>query len=78
MSKQAQATYEDIVMVVQAYEVGKPDSLVVVIPKSLRMKMGFKKGARFLLKTDARGRLVYEPIDKATAKIGEALDSRNL
>lgn len=36
---------------VKAYETGKPDSLVTVLPKPLREALGLKPGDRFLVKT---------------------------
>jgi hypothetical protein len=53
------AKTETIVRVVTAYEAGqKPSSIVVVIPRELKVK----KGQKFLVKRDALNRLIYEPI----------------
>lgn len=52
---------------VKAYEVGKPDSLVVVIPKEVRQFVKVSKGTKFIVKTDSEGRIIYEPAD-----LGEA------
>jgi len=53
---------EQVVALVKAYEVGKPDALVVVIPKVIRRELGIAKGSRFIIKIDAKGRLIYEPL----------------
>jgi hypothetical protein len=53
---------EDIVDVVTAWRTGKPDSLVLVIPKKLRRLGMFEKGQRFLVKLDERRRIIYEAI----------------
>lgn len=53
---------EEIVELVKAFEVGRPDSLVVVIPKAIRDRMRIQKGTRFYMKVDGRGRLIYEPM----------------
>lgn len=45
-----------------AYETGKPDSLVVVIPKTVRRMLKLQKGAKFRVKVDHQGRIIYEPI----------------
>jgi hypothetical protein len=44
-------TTETVWGTVKAYEVGKPDSLVTVLPKPLRIMLGLKKGDKFLVKT---------------------------
>jgi AbrB family looped-hinge helix DNA binding protein len=49
--------------IVKAYEVGKPGSLVVVIPKEIRENIGVGKGSKFVVKTDKIGRIIYEPIN---------------
>jgi hypothetical protein len=53
---------EEVVQLVKAFEVGRPDSLVVVIPKAIRDRMRIEKGTRFYMKVDRRGRLIYEPM----------------
>jgi hypothetical protein len=53
---------EEIVNVVTAYESGGRDSLVVSIPKVLRDRGIIKPGQRFLVKIDAKGRVIYEPL----------------
>jgi len=56
---------ETIIDVVKAYPVGKPDSLVVVIPKTVREILNFKAGQRFCVKIDEQRRLIYEPIERS-------------
>jgi len=51
---------EEVIELVKAFEVGRPDSLVVVIPKAIRGRMCIEKGTRFYMKVDRRGRLIYE------------------
>jgi len=55
-------TVEEVVELVKAFEVGRPDSLVVVIPKAIRDRMGIVRGTRFYMKVDHHGRLIYEPM----------------
>jgi len=52
--------------VTKAYETGKPDSLVVVIPSLVRKITGIRKGERLAVKVDARGRVIYERIGSTT------------
>jgi hypothetical protein len=55
---------EHTVTVVKAYSVGKPDSLVVVIPKEVQDKIKRNlKGRKFLVKVDERDRVIYEPLE---------------
>jgi hypothetical protein len=65
---------EQIVELVRAFEVGRPDSLVVVIPKAIRDRMCIVKGTRFYMKVDRRGRLIYEQMNppKQTVEKAEA------
>lgn len=50
--------------VVKAFVVGKPDSLVTVIPKALREQYGHEVGTKFLVKTDEKGRIILERISR--------------
>jgi hypothetical protein len=61
---------EEVVELVRAFEVGRPDSLVVVIPKAIRDRMCIEKGTRFYMKVDRRGRLIYERM-RALSVVGE-------
>ena len=54
---------ERVYGVVTAYQVGKPDSLVTTIPHRLRKEHGIKRGARFLVKTDAEGKIILDPLE---------------
>jgi len=49
---------------VNAYETGKPGSLVVVIPKTVRRMLKLQKGSKFRVKVDSRGRIIYELIKR--------------
>lgn len=51
---------EQVLAVVKSFSSGKPDSIVVVIPK----EAGLTKPQKFLVKKDAKGRLIYEPIEQ--------------
>jgi len=53
---------EETYTVVKAYFASSRTTLVVVIPKEAREKLGIGKGDKFLVKSDERGRLIYEPI----------------
>ena len=57
---------EELVAVTRAYETGKPDSLVVIIPSLVRKITGIKKGERLAVKVDAHGRVIYERIGSTT------------
>lgn len=48
---------------VRAYCPGRPDLLVVVIPKKVHKFAKVVKGTKFLVKTDERGRIIYEPVE---------------
>lgn len=53
---------------VKAYESGKPDSLLVVIPKTVRRMLKLQKGAKFRVKVDLEGRIIYELIKEEQLK----------
>ena len=63
---------EEVVELVKAFEVGRPDSLVVVIPKAIRERMHIEKGTRFYMKVDRRGRLIYELMNTPKQRTQEA------
>lgn len=49
--------------VVKAYGVGnQAKTIVVVIPKVIREKLGVDRGTRFSVEIDERNRIVYEPL----------------
>jgi len=58
------AKQERIWQVVRAFEIGRPHSLVVVIPKSLRDYQGLEPGMRFVVKTDEKDRILLERLDE--------------
>lgn len=47
--------------VVQGWMTRPNGSLAVTIPHRLREEQGLKGGVRFVVKTDDRGRVIYEP-----------------
>jgi antitoxin component of MazEF toxin-antitoxin module len=53
---------------VMAFESGRPDSLLVVIPKTVRRMLGVQKGAKFHVKVDQQGRIIYDPVKKVEAE----------
>lgn len=55
---------EEIIDTVKAYRTDT--SLVVVIPKSLRERLGYRKGTLFIVKTDDTGRIIYEPVGRTS------------
>jgi len=57
---------EELMAVTKAYETGKPDSLVVVIPSLVRKITGIRKGERLAVKVDSQGRVIYERIGSST------------
>ena len=48
--------------VVRAYYAARKTTLIVVIPKEAREALKIEKGTKFLVKTDEKGRLIYEPL----------------
>jgi len=51
---------EEVIDIVKCYEVGRPDSLVVVIPKEVRELLGVKKGDKFIVRVEGETRIIYE------------------
>lgn len=49
--------------IVRAYQPSKHGTLVVVIPKKAHEFAKVVKGTKFLVKTDERGRIIYEPVE---------------
>jgi antitoxin component of MazEF toxin-antitoxin module len=58
---------EETIQIARAYETGKPDSLVVVIPAEVKAKLRVSKGTKFYVKIDILGRIIYEPVIQAMA-----------
>ncbi|MBA7626012.1 hypothetical protein ES703_33446 [subsurface metagenome] len=55
---------EQLVDLVKAYSVGRnQNSLVVSIPKEIREILGIKAQQKLHVKTDDKGRIIYEPIE---------------
>jgi len=52
---------ERLVDIVTGWEISR--SLAVVIPHKIRADCGYVKGARFAVKTDGSGRIIYEPLE---------------
>jgi bifunctional DNA-binding transcriptional regulator/antitoxin component of YhaV-PrlF toxin-antitoxin module len=59
---------ETLISVTKAYETGKPDSLIVIVPTEARKLLSIRKGQRFAVKIDSARRLVYEPLDNKDEK----------
>lgn len=53
---------EETIQIARAYETGKPDSLVVVIPAEVKARLRVGKGTKFYVKIDRLGRIIYEPV----------------
>ena len=53
---------EQVIEIVKAYETGKPDSLILVVPKEVRKILRIEKGQKFYVKIDTKGRVIYETI----------------
>jgi len=60
------ALAERLIAVTKPYEVGKPDSLIVVVPSEVRKMLKLKKGEKLAVKLDDRGRIIYERIEEET------------
>jgi antitoxin component of MazEF toxin-antitoxin module len=56
------AIAESPIQFVSVFSTGKAGSLIVVIPVEVIEKLQVKKGSKFLVKIDARGRIIYEPV----------------
>jgi len=56
---------EEIITTAKAYL--SDHSKVVVIPRKLRRKLGENNTDLFIVKLDAKGRIIYEPIKKETS-----------
>jgi len=67
----SRAGEEEVQQIVRAFEVGRPDSLVVVIPKEVREEYRIAKGTKFYMKVDRYGRLVYEPLKSLVSRTEE-------
>ena len=48
---------EHVVGTAKPYKTGKPDSLVVVIPKEVRQRLGSESEKRMIAKIDENGRI---------------------
>jgi bifunctional DNA-binding transcriptional regulator/antitoxin component of YhaV-PrlF toxin-antitoxin module len=59
---------EKTISIAKVFQLGKPDSLVVVIPKEIRETLHINKGHKYLVKIDQEGRIIYEPVQ--TSKEG--------
>jgi len=66
---------EKLVSVARIYDSGRNGSLIVVIPAEVRNLLGVKKGEKFAVKLDARGRIIYERIQKRRSKSLDATRS---
>ena len=59
---------EQLIDLVKAYPVGRnQSSLVVSIPKEIREALGIKAHQKLHVKTDEKGRLIYETVKDAHA-----------
>jgi len=56
---------EEQIDMVRVFEVGKPDSLAVVIVKEARDRLNIQRGDKFNLKIDRRGRIILEPLSQS-------------
>ncbi|MCW4040398.1 MAG: hypothetical protein NWE83_06570 [Candidatus Bathyarchaeota archaeon] len=54
---------EETITVAKAFQLGSSGSIAIIIPKRLRDGLGITKGNHYLVKKDARDRIIYEPID---------------
>jgi diphthamide biosynthesis methyltransferase len=61
---------ETSVDIVRAFDMGRHNTLYLTISKDARRDLDIKKGAKFLLKIDSEGRLVYEPLREQADKRG--------
>jgi len=62
---------EETIQIARAYETGKPDSLVVVIPAEVKAKLGIGKGTKFYVKIDSLSRIIYEPVIQPKTATGK-------
>lgn len=50
------------VIIVKAFPSGRPDSVVLTIPKELREELGYDEGQHFKVRRDGK-KIVYEPVE---------------
>jgi len=55
---------EKLIAVTKTYTSGDPDSMLWIIPNEVRKILNIKKGEKFAVKIDTKGRVIYEPIKK--------------
>jgi hypothetical protein len=60
--------------IVRAFDMGRHNTLYLTISKDARRNLNLKKGDKFLLKIDSKGRLVYEPIREPAAQGGPSYE----
>jgi len=53
---------EELVTTTNTFSLGSPDSLVVVVPKEIRDRLGINGKTHFKVLLDKRGRIIYERI----------------
>jgi len=53
---------ETIVEVVKSYRSGDTESVLLVLPKAVRRRLGLNAGRKFVVKIDSKGRVIYEPL----------------
>ena len=54
---------EKLMAVTKTYTSGDPDSMLWIVPSEVRKALNIKKGERFAVKIDDKGRVIYERIE---------------
>ena len=55
---------EVILGVTKPFSIGKPDSIVLVVPKRVRERVKIKPGQLWYVKVDKDGRIIYEKLEE--------------
>lgn len=53
---------EEKVIIVKTFATAKPDSIVLTVPKELRVKHNIGKGQHFKITVDKEGKIIYTPV----------------
>jgi len=54
----------ELIGTTNCYKSGEPGSLIMVIPKEIRDKLGLKSKTHFKVLLDSEGRIIYERINE--------------
>ena len=55
---------ETVLGVTKPFSLGKPDSIVLVVPKTVRERVKIRPGQLWHVKVDKQGRIIYEKVEE--------------